>query len=84
MFQIDYNNHSSAEDTEVTTTGTSASTVSNTKSTTVNSAVPTSTVTSVVSTTIANNAAIVPQYINYNYHENLIVNDRLRTWFKLL
>ena len=56
-----------------TTTSTTTSAVSTVASTTVSSLIQTTTVTSVV-----------PQHIHHAYHLNPIVDDRLRTWFKLL
>jgi hypothetical protein len=73
MIHIDYDNDTSDEEKEATTTSTTTSTVSTIASTTVSNTIPTTAVTSVV-----------PQYIQHAYHQNPINDDRLRTWFKLL
>ena len=83
MIHIDYDTESSEEQKEETTTSTGIPTVSTVASTTVSSTIPTTTVTSVVTTNV-NYAAVVPRYIHHTYHTNSVVNDRLRTWYKLL
>ena len=83
MIHIDYDRDSSEEEKKVTTTSTATPTVSSIASTTVSSTIPMATVTSVVTTSV-NNAAVIPQHIHHAYHDNPVVNDRLRTWCKLL
>ena len=83
MIRIDYDYDSSEEEKEATTTSTAIPTVSTIASTTVSSTIPTATVTSVVTTNV-NYAAVVPRYIHHTYHTNPVVNDRLRTWLKLI
>ena len=83
MIHIDYDIDSSEEEKEATTTSAATPTVATIASTTVSSTIPTTTVTSVV-TTYVNYAAVVPRYIHHIYHTNPLVNDRLRTWLKLL
>jgi hypothetical protein len=83
MIHNDYDHDSSEEKMEVTTSDTAATTVSTIASSTVSSTIPMTTATSVVTTSV-NNAAVIPQHIHHGYHENPVVNDRLRAWFKLL
>ena len=73
MIHIDYDNDTPVEEKMDTTTSTATAAVSSIVSTTVSSTIQTTTVTSVV-----------PQHIHHHYHLNPIVDDRLRTWFKLL
>ena len=83
MIHIDYDNDTSDEGKVATTTSTTTSTVSTIASTTVSSTIPTTTVSRVV-TTYVSYAAMVPWHIHHAYHLNPVVDDRLRTWFKLL
>jgi hypothetical protein len=78
MIRIKYDRILPKEEMMVTTT-----TVSTIPSTTVSSTIPMATVTSVVTASV-NDAAVVRQHIHHAYHENPVVNNRLRTWFKLL
>ena len=73
MIHIDYDNDTSDDEKVGTRTSTATATVSTVTSTTVSSIIQTTTVTSVV-----------PQHIRHAYHINPIVDDRLRTWLKLL
>jgi hypothetical protein len=73
MIHIDYDNDTAVDEKKGTTTSTATATVSTIVSTTVSSTIQTTTVTSVV-----------PQHIHHAYHLNPIVDDRLKTWFKLL
>jgi hypothetical protein len=57
--------------------------VSTIASTIVSGTLPNTTVTSVVTTSVSF-ADAVPQHIHHTYHKNPVVNDRLRTYFKLL
>ena len=73
MIHIDYDNDTPDEEKVDTTTSAATATAPTIVSTTVSSTIQTTTVTSVV-----------PQHIHHAYHLNPIVDDRLRTWFKLL
>jgi hypothetical protein len=83
MIRVDYDHDLSEEEMKVTTTGTAATTVSTIASTTASSTISMTTFTSVVTTSV-NYAAVIPQHIHQAYHENPVVNNRLRAWFKLL
>jgi hypothetical protein len=73
IIHIKYDNDTLVDEKMDSTTSTATATVSTIASTTVSNTLQTTTINSVV-----------PQHIHHAYHLNPIVDDRLRTWFKLL